>query len=71
MDVINFLASGTIFFLCVVLAIFFMVRVVKMASRTVNREQAAKAARPPVPFVHRCTGARFCVVCGYPMGKQY
>ena len=71
MDVINFLAGITIFFLCVILMIFFMVRVVKLASRTVNQEQAVKATRPAAPFVHRCTGARFCVVCGYPMGKQY
>jgi large-conductance mechanosensitive channel len=71
MDVINFLASGIIFFLCVVLFIFFIVRVVKLASRTVDRQQAVKAARPAAPPVHRCTGARFCIVCGYPMGKQY
>jgi hypothetical protein len=71
MDVINFLASASIFILAVVLMIFFMVRVVKMASRTVDREQAVKATRPAPPPVHRCIGARFCTICGFPRGKQY
>lgn len=71
MDAINFLASGIIFFLSFVLAIFFIVRVVKLASRTVNREQAVKATRPPAPPVHACVGSRFCGICGYPMSKQY
>ena len=71
MDVINFLASATIFILAAMLMIFFMVRVVKLASRTVDREQAVKATRPWVPPVHSCVGARFCTVCGFPRNKQY